>query len=98
MPTKAPMILLLVVSACSHASTIALPSSAPGIGLDDLRYSPRPVTDGHIVGAIDAADGLDVIDYDRELRHLYLAGQADATLAIVGVTTVRDDPYARVEK
>jgi hypothetical protein len=51
------------------------------------RATALDVTTGHILGEVWAADGLDVIDYDPRLHHLYLAGQIDATLAIVGVSS-----------
>jgi hypothetical protein len=42
-------------------------------------------TAGKQLGSVSAGNGIDVIDYNRKLSHLYLPGAKSATLAIVGV-------------
>jgi hypothetical protein len=69
-----------------------------GIALDEARgFLFAACQEGHTIavdvesgrrlGEVWAADGLDVIDYDPALHHLYVAGQFDATLAILGVSS-----------
>jgi DNA-binding beta-propeller fold protein YncE len=44
------------------------------------------VATGKPLGAVSAGDGIDVIDYNAKLRHLYLPGARSATMATVGVS------------
>ena len=41
---------------------------------------------GKIVSSLAAGDGVDIIDYDPTLSHLYLPGGKSATLAVLGVS------------
>jgi hypothetical protein len=44
------------------------------------------VHDGKVIGDLQTgASGVDIIDYDRILHHLYVPGATSATLAILGV-------------
>ena len=54
-------------------------------GCREGRATLLDVTTGARRAEVWPVDGVDVIDYDPVLHHLYLAGQIDATLAIVGV-------------
>jgi hypothetical protein len=74
---------------CKDSRGIALdePRGILFAGCREGKATSLDVTDGHKLGEVWPVDGIDVIDYDPALHHLYLAGQIDATLAIVGVTT-----------
>lgn len=56
-------------------------------GCAEGRGTVADVAAGALVATLDVpAQGVDVIDYSPLLGHLYLAGQTNATLAIVGVS------------
>jgi DNA-binding beta-propeller fold protein YncE len=55
-------------------------------GCDEGRGTVADVTRGALLATLDVpATGVDVIDYSPSLGHLYLPGQTNATMAIVGV-------------
>jgi hypothetical protein len=41
---------------------------------------------GRVLGSVEAGDGIDIVDYNPALSHLYLPGGKSATMAIVGVS------------
>ncbi len=41
---------------------------------------------GKVVSSLAAGDGVDIIDYDAKLSHLYLPGGKSATMAVLGVS------------
>jgi hypothetical protein len=41
---------------------------------------------GKVVSSLAAGDGVDIIDYDPRLSHLYLPGGKSATMAVLGVS------------
>jgi DNA-binding beta-propeller fold protein YncE len=56
------------------------------VGCAEGRAVALETTAGRIVGRLDAGDGVDIIDYDPRLRHLYLPGGKSATMAILSVS------------
>jgi outer membrane protein assembly factor BamB len=55
-------------------------------GCAEGRAAALDASDGRIVGEIWPISGVDVIDWSPSRRHLYLAGQISANVAIVGVS------------
>jgi DNA-binding beta-propeller fold protein YncE len=74
---------------CRSSRGIALdePRGFLFAGCDEGRGTVADVTSGGaMLGSLDVpASGVDVIDYSPSLGHLYLPGQSNATMAIVGV-------------
>ncbi len=73
---------------CDDSRGIALDEARGHLfaGCEDGRATSVDVADGHQLGEIQPVEGIDVIDYSPTLHHLYLAGQASATVAFVDVT------------
>ena len=55
-------------------------------GCAEGRAVALETTAGRILGRFEAGDGVDIIDYDPRLRHLYLPGGRSATMAILDVS------------
>jgi hypothetical protein len=73
---------------CSASRGIALDETRGFLfaGCDEGRGTVADVTRGVMLSTLDVpAHGVDVIDYSLSLGHLYLPGQSNATMAIVGV-------------
>ena len=56
------------------------------VGCSDGRASVLDAHDGRVLGSLQTgAAGVDIIDYDKTLHHLYVPGARSASLAILGV-------------
>lgn len=75
---------------CSGSRGIALDEARGWVfaGCDEGRGTVADATNGGaLVGTLDVpATGVDVIDYSPSLGHLYLPGQTNGTMAILGVS------------
>ena len=75
---------------CSGSRGIALDEQRGFLfaGCDEGRGTVADVTNGGaMLGTLDVpAHGVDVIDYSPSLGHLYLPGQSNGTMAVVGVS------------
>jgi DNA-binding beta-propeller fold protein YncE len=56
-------------------------------GCAEGRAVSLETSSGRILDRFDSGDGVDIIDYDPNLRHLYLPGGKSATMAILEVST-----------
>jgi hypothetical protein len=56
------------------------------VGCAEGRAAVLDAKSGRVLGAIEAGDGIDIVDYSPLLSHLYLPGGKSATMAIVDVS------------
>lgn len=88
MDVKARSIATQFSNGCHSSRGIALdePSGILFAGCYEGKLVSLDVTQGgRQVGSVESGDGVDVIDFNPSLRHVYLPGASSATLAVVGV-------------
>lgn len=86
---KTQKILATWTNDCKGSRGIALDES-PGflfVGCSEGKAVSMDVAhDGKILSSVTSGSGVDIIDYNPQLKHLYLPGAKSATMAIIGVS------------
>jgi len=73
---------------CTGSRGIALDEPGPFlfVGCAEGKAVVLDAGSGKVVSSLAAGDGVDIIDYDAKLSHLYLPGGKSATMAVLGVS------------